>query len=167
MDIVKFGLHDKVFGFLSNFYTSPIEWKGKTYPTVEHLYQALKAIDEKCHEYVRSSPGPGTAKQRGREIPNRPDWENIKVTIMRICLRLKFAPGSELSEWLSDTQNLILVEEAPWDEFWGSGREGNGKNILGVLLMEIREDLRQGEYTWQIKTELDIGQLDFAQSWIH
>ena len=36
----------------------------------------------------------------------------------------------------------LLVENAPGDAYWGVGKDGNGKNRLGVLLMEVREWLR-------------------------
>jgi len=31
-----------------------------------------------------------------------------------------------------------IVENAPGDYYWGCGANGNGKNGLGVLLMELR-----------------------------
>ena len=38
-----------------------------------------------------------------------------------------------------------LVEDSPFEPFWGTGRDGQGANWAGRVLMEIRARLRQGE----------------------
>ena len=29
-----------------------------------------------------------------------------------------------------------------WDEYWGNGRDGNGANVMGRLLMGLRAEIR-------------------------
>ena len=71
----------------------------------------------------------------------RPDWETEKISIMRALLRLKFADPA-LRAQLVATGVRPLVEGNRWgDRFWGVCG-GNGQNMLGKLLMEIRAELR-------------------------
>ena len=137
------------YRFLSNFYTSRIVLGAKEYPTVEHAYQAWKTLDPEWFERIRTAGTPGKAKRLGRQAPRRQDWESVKVEVMRMLLRIKFARGTPLAERLLATVDKgideQLIEENTWDDtFWGVC-EGIGANRLGELLMEIREDLRLPE----------------------
>ena len=77
----------------------------------------------------------------GRRIELRPDWEEVKIEIMRQVLKSKFTHNPELREKLIATGNTELIEGNNWnDRFWGVCR-GVGKNHLGKLLMEIRAEL--------------------------
>ena len=129
------------YAFLSNFYTSPIQHKGIVYPTVEHMFQAMKTLDETERIKIANAETPGSAKRMGRSVALRGDWEDVKIDIMRTALALKFTtPG--LKEKLLATGDAELVEGNTWnDRFWGVCG-GTGKNMLGTLLMELREDLR-------------------------
>ncbi len=53
-DIFWFSRHD-MYGFLSNYWRSPIAATDYVYPTVEHYYQASKALLTEEHEMVRST----------------------------------------------------------------------------------------------------------------
>lgn len=129
------------YRWLSNFYPSLLNLDGRDYPTVEHYYQASKASTEEDHEFVRLSPSPGEAKERGQKIPLRIDWEENKVSVMRYALEAKFQ-NTGLRTALLETGDLQLEEGNTWgDTFWGVCR-GKGQNYLGRLLMEIRETLR-------------------------
>lgn len=136
------------YAFLSNFYPSPIpvpldETEPTFYnaPTVEHYFQYMKTLsDEEGHEILAAST-PGEAKRLGRKAQLRPDWEEVKVQVMRDALRLKFNTPQMKSKLLS-TGGHFLVEGNHWnDTFWGVCA-GKGRNMLGHLLMEIREELK-------------------------
>jgi predicted NAD-dependent protein-ADP-ribosyltransferase YbiA (DUF1768 family) len=72
----------------------------------------------------------------------RPDWDDTKINTMLTLLRQKFALGSELAKKLLDTGNRDLVEGNTWgDTFWGVCK-GQGENMLGKLLMQVRAELR-------------------------
>lgn len=42
---------------------------------------------------------------------------------------------------LVSTAGSVLVEASPHDLFWGGGREGEGLNYLGRLLMQLRTEI--------------------------
>jgi hypothetical protein len=132
--------------WLSNFHLSDIEYEGKIYPSIEHLYQAAKYLPDHPEEAekVRRARTPSGAKALGNVPFGLPkDWDTRRVEIMRHAVRLKFAFGTELAKMLLDTGDDRLVEFAPWgDTFWGVDAEMKGKNTLGVLLMEQRDRLR-------------------------
>jgi len=125
----------------SNFYSSPIYLDGHTWPTVEHYYQAQKSIDPVDQERVRKAFTPGKAKQLGRKIKTRQDWEDIKVDVMKRAVRAKFTQHKDLRDLLFSTGKDTLHENAPHDMFWGI----HGKDMLGKVLMEIRGEITDGE----------------------
>ncbi len=49
----------------------------------------------------------------------------------------------DLRAELLGTGDGELVENAPRDYYWGCGRDGSGRNMLGKILMEVRESLRR------------------------
>ena len=133
--------------FLSNFYHSPIFYEGIVYPTNEHFFQAMKTLDIETRKAIAAAPTPGAAKRMGRHVALRPDWEKIKVDVMRLGLILKFT-DAELAEKLVATGDEELVEGNWWhDNTWGNchctecSRKG-GRNLLGMLLMEVRKELQ-------------------------
>lgn len=132
------------YGFLSNFYQSPVRFDGRTYPSVECAFQAAKTLspdERKQFETMDSS----AAKRAGRSIVLRSDWESVKVAIMRSLLLDKFEFGSEPYKQLKATAPSTLVEGNTWhDNFWGDCscpkcHAKPGRNVLGNLLMEIRD----------------------------
>lgn len=129
--------------FLSNFYPSPVEFEGDTYPSVEHAYQAAKTPEDNwvVRVSIREASTAAIAKKLGKSVNLRGDWESIKLQIMRQLLMAKFS-DSTLAERLLQTGAEELIEGNWWgDTFWGVCR-GKGENHLGKLLMEIRDDIR-------------------------
>lgn len=136
------------YRFLSNFWLAPVEFEGAIYPSVEHAYQAAKAISmEEREPFWKQYMTPGDAKRRGRTLTIRGDWEYIKVDIMRQLVRDKFQTP-HLKNLLLVTGKHELVEGNTWhDNFWGSCScqkcSGiRGLNHLGRILMEIRGELK-------------------------
>lgn len=134
------------FGCFSNFAAFPIELKGKVWPTSEHYFQAQKFAGTEHEESVRLAKSPIIAARMGRDRsrPLRPDWEAVKDDIMREAVRAKFLQHAELREILLATGNAAIVEHTANDSYWGDGGDGSGKNMLGRILMEIREEFRGG-----------------------
>lgn len=128
------------YRWLSNFWRSPILYERIKYPTVEHAYQAAKSTNYEYKKMIATLPTPGDAKRAGREATLRPDWEKIKVDVMRALLWIKFQ-GPELRAKLLATGDEVLQEGNRWrDVFWGVDiKTGRGENTLGKLLMSIRE----------------------------
>lgn len=115
------------------------------YPTAEHAYQALKAVDPRDRAWVISSETPLIAKRRGRKVRIVPYWGYVRVFVMRQVLEAKFS-DRDLADRLVATCPHALVEGNTWhDDFWGDCRcsrcPGDGANMLGVTLMELRDML--------------------------
>ena len=86
-------------------------------------------------------PTAAEAKQTGRTLSLRPDWETIKLGVMEQLLRQKFTTHAALQDQLKSTRPHSLVEDNTWgDTFWGVCK-GQGANHLGRLLMSIRDEL--------------------------
>lgn len=137
---------DGIFGFqgewrfLSNFYPALVEYEDWVYPTVEHAYQASKTNDLMDRALIRETQSPSKAKQLGKYIKIRSDWEAVKVSIMEDLLRQKFSKDP-LRYLLLSTFDKYIEETNTWnDTFWGVCN-GKGQNVLGNLLMKIRKEL--------------------------
>ena len=72
----------------------------------------------------------------------RPDWEEVKDEVMLQALRMKFSQNPEIAEELLATGDAILIEHTQNDAYWADGGDGSGKNKLGLLLMQVREELK-------------------------
>lgn len=130
---------------LGNYSPCIVFYEGHAYPSVEHAYQAQKTTNPLLQKAVREQPTPATAKRLARSFELRPDWDEVKIPIMRHLLREKFVQEPERSILLS-TGNEELVEGNWWgDRFWGQSPVGDGENWLGRLLMEVREELLSGQ----------------------
>ena len=128
------------FAFLSNFYPSTVYVDGKRYSTVEHAYQAMKSEDPHVQKAIREAKTPGNAKRLGRCVKLRDDWESVKVEIMRDLIRKKF-DNPFLRPLLLATGDAYLEEGNHWnDRFWGVCK-GTGRNMLGQLLMQVRDEI--------------------------
>lgn len=138
------------FEFLSNFYPSPIMWDGYSWPTVEHIYQAAKVYAAGVRRLIRESSTPAMAKYFGRKVELRLDWEDVKSSIMYELLKLKFFPNTDLAKKLLSTGEVMLIEGNYWhDNTWGDCycdkcKDIKGENLLGYILMLVREDLKNG-----------------------
>lgn len=129
------------YRWLSNFWPSAIVYSGAEWPTVEHAYQGAKTFDVQQAEDIRTCATPGLAKRLGRKVTKRPDWDDVRITIMHDLLRRKFQIPY-LRALLLRTGDAMLVEGNNWnDTFWGVCN-GHGQNQLGKLLMRVRDELR-------------------------
>lgn len=132
------------YEFLSNSYPSKINYEGITYLNAEAAFQAQKCRDPKSKlKFARLSASKARAKANQLDIVD--NWEEIQEEIMAKVLKAKFnannEDGMELVEKLIATDGLLLINNNTYmDEYWGI-YNGNGKNMLGVLLMELREEL--------------------------
>ena len=140
---------DGEFAFLSNFFPSPITFDGITFPTVENWFQAWKTEVPTEFRAIATAETPGRAKRLGRKCMLREDWEEVKEQVMEDGLRLKFA-DPELKSKLLATADEELIEGNTWhDRTWGrcvcSKCGGQGQNLLGQLLMELREEIKKEE----------------------
>jgi len=138
-----------LYRFLSNFYKSPIIYRGDTYTTAEHLFQSFKTRDLHIRRIIREISLPEDAKRFGRKIDLRDDWEDVKDNAMFITLKLKFSQNQKLKKCLLNTGNRFLKESNYWhDNYWGDCfcpkcNPIQGRNQLGKTLMRVRKLLQE------------------------
>jgi len=144
MDTIRFYRVGDEYGEFSNFSPHPISLSGKRWPTSEHYFQAQKFDDAAYVERIRKAHSPMEAANLGRDRKQklRRDWESVKVEVMRTALRAKFTQHADLAALLLSTGDAKLIEHTHNDRYWADGGDGSGKNWLGRLLMELREELR-------------------------
>ncbi len=140
--------NEKPYGAFSNLCRRPVVFEGREYPTSEHAYQAGKAVKESVREWILSAPSPALVAMAAHGLYTwdiAPDWSKVKFDRMRRVLRAKFTQHQDLRDLLLSTGDARLVESAktdnPVNRLWGEVN-GKGKNMLGVLLMELRSELR-------------------------
>ncbi len=141
------------FGGLSNMAGGyPLKVNGVRIPTSEALYQACRfphRPDIQRDIIAQQSPMAAKMKSKRYRHDSRSDWEKVRVKIMRWCLRVKLVQNWEkFSALLLETRDLPIVELSRKDDFWGAKLVDDqtlvGRNVLGRLLMELREEVRRG-----------------------
>jgi ribA/ribD-fused uncharacterized protein len=144
---IKFWGADKPNGFLSNFYKSPFQLENLRYPTVEHYFQSKKFEGTRFEYYILSLETPIESAREGkrRDLPLRSDWEEVKEQVMYKALRAKFLSHRALFDSFMATGDQDLVENSPFDYYWGTGRDDSGKNRLGILLMRLRKEFQDAD----------------------
>jgi len=143
---VRFYRATGAYGFLSNLYRHALYFDGHLFEAAEYAYQFGKPRDPKVARWLSLAPRPHLCAAAAHALfvfDVREDWNQIKVERMRKVLAQKFPPVCYpgLCELLLATGDACLVEDSKTDAFWGIGKKGNGKNMLGVLLMERRAQL--------------------------
>lgn len=131
------------YGEFSNFSEYGIEISGEYYPTVEHYYQSQKFLDKIYQKRIQTCQSPKKASELGKNktIPMVENWDEKKLDVMYNALTVKFNSYPDLKKLLLSTQNNLLIENSPYDNFWGIGRTGIGLNFLGTILMRVRSSL--------------------------
>lgn len=152
-DLCFYRANEQPYGAFSNLYRREFAFEGEVYPTAEHAYQAGKARKPEVREWLMSAPSPALLAMAAHGLyywDIAPGWSKNKFDRMKRILRTKFSTFDDLRELLLGTGDRRLVETATTDSqvnrLWGEVN-GQGKNMLGVLLMEVRDELRAAETT--------------------
>lgn len=171
---IRFFSKIEAYKEFSNFAPYGFTFRGVRWPTVEHFYQAAKFDGEKFADYrehIRTTRSPSNAKNLGesKQLPIREEWEDIKEVIMKAALKMKFTQNPKLLERLVGTGERPLIEANPYDSYWGEGSrkhtkygttdENRGLNRMGILLMQVREEL--GDLHPELKPKEDLGTQSF------
>lgn len=139
--------NEKPYGAFSNLFRRPLLFEDTIFVTAEHAYQAGKARRPEVRAWLMAAPSPALLAMAAHGLYQwdiTPSWSRIKFQRMRAVLRAKFTQHDDLRELLLSTGEARLVEVATVDStvnrLWGEVN-GVGKNMLGVLLMELRTEL--------------------------
>lgn len=156
------GFHTDGNDYLSNFFPAPIELWSEKFPTSEHAYQWIKTVipqqryDVLYRTVAKDNGAIGVykttaaqAKNVGKTVTLRDNWDNNKYEFMVMILLAKFVQNPELGEKLVATGDTILIEGNHWhDNYWGDCHcdrpecKNPGSNYLGIALMEVRKNLQ-------------------------
>jgi len=144
------GLSNMAGGYLLNV-------NGVKILTSEALYQACRFPHlPEIQRQIIAERSPMTAKMRSKPYRDnsRSDWDIVRTKIMRWCLQVKLVQNwDKFSKLLLETGDLPIVEDSRKDDFWGAKPEDDeilvGANVLGRLLMQLREQVKNGEITSQ------------------
>lgn len=145
MAIKFYSARDSEYGCFSNFSLHPVTIYGRTWRTSEHAFQGQKFHkDDGLLNRMHRQGSPSLAAEMGRDrsLPLRKDWESVKDNVMREVVYAKFSANPALKEILLSTGDEKLIEHTKNDSYWADGGDGSGKNMLGIILMEVREKLR-------------------------
>lgn len=144
------------WGIFSNFAHAPILHDGITFDCSERLFQYLKFLPESENGKAEllAQPAGLKLKKHLRKMANehpelfRQDWGAIIVDAMRYCLVLKYQQCEAFRLELERSKGLYIVEDQTSfptknADSWGTKLVNNeyvGPNLLGRLLMELREN---------------------------
>jgi len=145
MDRIMFYKASGEYGFLSNLYRSQVYLDDIEFPTAEHAYQYAKFRLKAAADWAMQAPSAHLVAIVGHGLfafDIVQDWSSIKVDRMRNVLYAKFTQNADLKVKLLETRDALLIEASKTDAFWGLGKNNNGKNMLGKLLVELRQELK-------------------------
>lgn len=117
-------------------------------PSSEALYQACRfPLFPKIQQEIIEQHSPMTAKMISRKYKNctRQDWDVVKYKVMYWALKVKLSQNyNSFSKLLISTGEKPIVELSRNDKDWAAVETApnilTGKNALGRLLMQLREE---------------------------
>lgn len=136
--------YPKEFYVFDNFSSFQVEYDGYLWPTSEHAYQAAKFKDSSIETYeqikkARSAHDAQKVANENKEL-QRSDWDLVKKDIMKEILRNKINQHPYVLKKLLQTGTRIIIEDSWRDSNWGWGPNKDGKNLLGKIWMELRDE---------------------------
>ena len=148
-DCAAFRRNKEKYGTLSNMYRTPLVVNDIDFRTSEALYQSCKVPSRSdVQQEIIDQKSPMMAARIGRACEDiREDWNARRVDIMYWCLLVKLLQSQQFNDILESTGDFDIVENSSKDSFWGAKPEGAyliGANVLGQLLMKIRDEMRRG-----------------------
>lgn len=125
------------------FTEKPLLIDGVEWPHSEGYFQGMKAFGTSDWEFAKKQIpkcDPLDSWSVGQRLRLRADWEEVKDEIMMRALREKFK-DPYLKALLISTGDYPLVQ-IKHCRYWGSGPDGKGLNKLGVLLENLRDEIK-------------------------
>ena len=148
-EVAAFRRNKDNYGTLSNMYPTPLMVGDLEIRTSEALYQACKVPSRPdIQQIIIDQKSPMMAARKGRSCPDiREDWMAQRVNIMYWCLLVKLVQSPKFNFVLESTADMDIVENSTKDSFWGAKPDASyliGQNVLGQLLMKVRNEMRSG-----------------------
>ncbi len=147
---IAIGFYQKedAYGCFSNFADYPFYLDGLVWRTSEHYYQANKFKKlSKVYLEIQQAITPIEAKNIANHEDSKHQWHPLfkenKLLFMLNALREKIKQNPYVKKQLLNTDDRYIFEDAPLDNYWGNGKLNNGKNILGRLLMYLRNEIKK------------------------
>ena len=151
------------WGLLSNFARTPVVVDGVTFDCTEKLFQVMKFTDEESRKVIYSKKGQ-PIKMMARHYEKvgsvREDWGRIFIDAMKFCLMQKYAQSEEFRKELEHSKGMFIVEQQPNPKrpagaysakLSEDGKTWRGPNIMGRLLMELRD---KGELEYNLPEDV-------------
>eukprot|EP01062_Namystynia_karyoxenos_P005602 TRINITY_DN11940_c0_g1_i1.p1 TRINITY_DN11940_c0_g1~~TRINITY_DN11940_c0_g1_i1.p1 ORF type:complete len:1259 (+),score=300.12 TRINITY_DN11940_c0_g1_i1:94-3870(+) len=142
---VTFNGYTEPWGKLSIDWPSQFAARGRNWPTLQHFFQAMKWQGTSREELIAAAPTPEAAREIGMQTAEgeqpRPDWDEMACEYMLEGMRAKFTQDAQCRAELLRTGFATITHSNPDEEYWGSGTNGVGLNMLGTLLMQVRDEL--------------------------
>lgn len=157
---------DMEWGIFSNFGRTPIVVNGVTFKTSEQLFQLMKFKDEEpLKDIYFQKKNPKMTAKKWEKTHRRQDWGSMLVDAIKFCIQQKYEQSEDFRNKLEESRGLFIVEDQssfkkPNPDTWGVKRKEDsfvGPNLLGRLLMELRENGR-------LEYHLPDNALDFVQT---
>ena len=145
-------------GWMGNMAPYPIKFDGKVWLTSESLFQSMRYDDDSVKEMIRVEKSPMGAKMKAKKYRDQMvvvPMSELDVENMRKCVKMKFDAHPQLKRQLMNTKDAFIYEDignrnGERHKFWGAKKlsesEGAGNNMMGKILMDLRE-----EYLKEIK----------------
>lgn len=148
-EITTIGFYEREFYPFSNFSSFVVNWQGYDWLTSEHAYHSEKFAGTEP-ELVEALKGMRSAHDafhfaQVHKDQQRRDWDDVKRGTMKEICRAKLGQHAYIQHKLLQTDGLTLVEDSPVDSYWGWGADRQGRNELGTIWMELREELKNGD----------------------
>ena len=158
--MIGFFHEDEKYGCFSNWYPAEFDYAGKHYANSEQFMMAQKVMmfgKYDLAEQIMQTSDPAVCKKiAGQKFPEFDSelWEKTCKTIVKRGVKAKFAQNEDILQVLLGSGNALLAECSPYDKKWGIGidiadpdrftlSKWQGKNLLGRILMEVRQELRE------------------------
>lgn len=145
--VVKFhDAHDALYGVFSPLSPHPIVVRHRQYPSVHHYFLTERFKDSPVEDAILRAASVWELERIVKESEatggyQRPDWNRVKIDVMLLGCYFKFRQNEAARRVLLSTDSKTLVDHTPTDDFWGDNGDGTGKNLLGVVLMAVRDRL--------------------------
>jgi len=133
------------FGYcFSNFAAFNVAWRGRTWQTSEHAFQASCFDDVEIIEEIFKASSAHDALKLAIKYINQAHstWKEDRLTNMKEICKAKLDQHPYIQKTLRESGEALLIEDSPKDEYWGRGANWKGENHLGKVWMELRDEMQ-------------------------